>query len=114
MAVAGKYAAGVLALVASTAGLYLRLTGAIPATSPVFEYAKLSIIAWVAVFFACGWIGASSTASPRSNDSRLLAGVLAVLVMPVSLALTFAAVAVPLIQGDPRSFRLIRKTRKAQ
>jgi hypothetical protein len=31
--------------------------------------------------------------------------------MPVSVALTFAAVIVPLIQGDPRTFRVIRKTR---
>ena len=111
--VSAKYVAGVLGLVYSAAGLYLRATGRIPATSPIFTYAKLSILSWVAVIFACGWIGASSAASPRNDDSRLLAGVMAVLMMPISVALTFAAVIIPLAQGDPRTFRVIRKTRSA-
>jgi len=111
LAVTGKYLAGALGLVCSAAGLYLRLTGRIPATSPILDYAKLSILAWVGVIFACGWIGAGSAASDRNDDSRLLAGVLAVVMMPVSVALTFAAILVPLLQGDPRTFRVIRKTR---
>jgi len=114
LAVAAKYAAGVLALVCSAAGLYLRLTGAIPATSPVFDYAKLAVLAWVAVFFSCGWIGASAATSGRSHDSRLMSGLLAVLMMPVSLALTFAAIGIPLVQGDPRSFKVISKTREVE
>ncbi len=109
--VAGKYVAGVLALVCSATGLYLRLSGAIPETSPVFDYAKLSVIAWAGVFFACGWIGASAAAERRPDDSRLLAGALAVAMVPVSLLLTFAAIAVPLMRGDPRAFKTIRKTR---
>ena len=68
--VAGKYVAGVLALVCSASGLYLRFSGAIPATSQVFDYAKLSVIAWVAVFFACGWIGASAAQGRGTDDSR--------------------------------------------
>ena len=68
---------------------------------------------WIMVFFACGWIGASSDISSLNNDSRLLSGVMAVLMMPVSLVLTFAAIAVPLIQGNPRSFKVIGKTREA-
>ena len=112
--VAGKYLAGVLALVCSAAGMYLRVTGAIPASAPVFGYAKLSIIAWAAAVFACGWIGASSASPGRDDDSRLLAGVLAVIMMPASLVLTFAAIAVPLVQGDPRTFKTIRKTRDAR
>jgi hypothetical protein len=32
--------------------------------------------------------------------------------MPASLVLTLAAIAIPLIQGDPRSFAVISKTRK--
>ena len=111
--VTGKYLAGILALVCSAAGLYLRVTGAIPATSPVFQYAKLSILAWVAVFFACGWIGASAERPARDNDSRLLAGVLAVVMMPASLILTFAAIVVPLVKGNPGTFKTIRKTREA-
>ncbi len=95
----------------SATGLYLRFSGAIPETSPVFDYAKLSVIAWVAVFFACGWIGASAAVDRRPDDSRLLAGVLAVVMVPVSLLLTFMAIAVPLVQGDPRAFKTIRKTR---
>jgi hypothetical protein len=111
VAVAGKYAAGVLALVCSASGLYLRVTGAIPATSPVFAYAKLAVLAWIAVFFTCGWIGAGSAASARPIDSRLMSGVLAVLMMPASLVLTFAAIGIPLIRGNPRSFKVISKTR---
>ena len=114
VAITGKYVVGVMALVCSASGLYLRATGAISATSPIFGFAKLSILAWVAVFFACGWIGASSAISARNNDSRLLCAVLAVLMMPASLALTFAAIAVPLIQGNPRSFKVISKTREAR
>jgi hypothetical protein len=109
--VVAKYAAGVLGLICSVAGLYLRLCGRIPANSPVLSYAKLSILSWVAVVFACGWIGAGSATSASNHDSRLLAGVVAVLMMPVSVALTFAAIVVPLIQGDPRTFRVIAKTR---
>ena len=111
--VAGKYGAGVLALVCSASGLYLRGSGAIPESSPVFEYAKLSVVAWVAVFFACGWIGASAAQNQGRDDSRLLTAVLAVVMVPVSLLLTFAAIALPLAHGDPRAFKTIRKTRGA-
>jgi hypothetical protein len=107
-----KYVAGVLALVCSAAGIYLRISGHIPGTSIVLSYAKLSILAWVGLFFACGWIGAGSATAARNDDSRLLAGVVAVLMMPVSVALTFAALVVPLLQGDPRTFRVIAKTRR--
>ena len=106
-----KYLAGVTALLCSAAGLYLRLTGRIPATASVLNYAKLSILAWAGVFFACGWIGASSSDGGRTGDSRLLSGVLAVLTSPVSLLLTLAAIVVPLVQGNPRSFAVIAKTR---
>ena len=106
-----KYAAGVLALVCSAAGLWLRLTGVIPPTAGVLDYAKLSLLAWVAMFFTCGWIGASSSVEGRTHDSRMMAGVMAVLMAPASLVLTFAAIAISLIQGDPRTFRTIRKTR---
>ena len=66
------------------------------------------------MFFACGWIGASSAQEGRGDDSRLLAGVVAVVMVPVSLLLTLAAVLVPLAQGDPRTFTVIRKTKGAQ
>ena len=102
-----------LALVCSASGLWLRFSGAIPETSPVFDYAKLSVIAWVAAFFACGWIGASAAVERRPDDSRLLAGALAVVMVPMSLLLTFAAIAIPLVQGDPRAFKTIKKTRGA-
>jgi hypothetical protein len=108
-----KYAVGVLALLCSMAGLWLRVTGRIPAAAGVLDYAKLSLIAWVGVFFACGWIGASADApGRRSDDSRMLAGVMAVLAAPASLALALVSIVIPLIQGDPRTFRTIRKTRE--
>jgi hypothetical protein len=94
----------------------LRLTGRIPATAGILAYAKLSILAWTGVFFACGWIGASARDAAaddagRTGDSRLLSGVLAVLASPASLLLTLAAILVPLMQGNPRSFAVIAKTR---
>jgi hypothetical protein len=109
-----KYVVGVLGLVCSAAGLYLRFTGRIPATSIVLSYGKLSVLAWVGLFFTCGWIAAGSATSRRNSDSRLFAGVVAVLMMPVSVALTLAAIMVPLLRGDPRTFQTIAKTREHQ
>jgi hypothetical protein len=109
--VSAKYLIGALGLACSAAGLYLRATGRVPPTSAVLDYAKLSVLCWTAVFFACGWIGASSAHAGRDSDSRLLSGVVAVLMLPVSATLTFAAVVISLAQGDPRTFRTIRKTR---
>ena len=39
---------------------------------------------WLAVFFACGWIGASSRVSARNDDSRLLNAAAASVMVPVS------------------------------
>ena len=110
--VAAKYLFGLVAVVFSVSGLYLRTTGQMPGAASVYDVAKLSILAWLAVFFSCGWIGASSRVSPRNSDSRLLNAVAAVLMAPVSLALTLAGVVVPLIQGNPRTFQVISKTRR--
>jgi hypothetical protein len=109
--VSAKYVSGVLGLACSVAGLYLRATGRIPPTSAFLNYAKLSVLCWAGLFFACGWIGASSDHAVRDGDSRLLSAVLAVLMLPVSATLTFAAVLISLAQGDPRTFLTIRKTR---
>jgi hypothetical protein len=110
--VAVKYLAGVLALACSIAGLWLRASGRIPATAGILNFGKLAITSWVALSFSCGWIGASSAISlKRDDDSRMLSGVLAVIMMPVSAVLTFAAILWPLIQGDPRDFQTVRKTR---
>lgn len=109
--VCAKYASGILGLACSVAGLYLRATGRVPPTSAFLNYAKLSVLCWAGLFFTCGWIGASSDHAARDGDSRLLSGVLAVLMLPVSAMLTFAAVVISLAQGDPGTFRTIRKTR---
>ncbi|HEV2370550.1 MAG TPA: glycosyltransferase family 2 protein, partial [Streptosporangiaceae bacterium] len=77
-----KYVVGLTALLCSVAGWYLRMTGRIPASAGIFDYAKLSVISWVVVFFACGWIGSGSVVSSRNNDSRLLAAVIAVVMVP--------------------------------
>lgn len=108
---AGKYALGMGALSCSAAGLWLRINGSIHSWSPVLDWAKLSVLAWAGLFFACGWIGAGSAHEHRGHDSRMLSGVLAVLMMPVSALLTLAAVLIPLLQGDPGDFKVIRKTR---
>jgi len=106
-----KYVAGALGLICSVAGLYLRLSGRIPADAAILNYAKLSILAWIAVIFACGWVGAGSATSARNDESRLLAGVTAVLMMPISVLLTFTAIVLPLLGGNPGVFITIRKTR---
>lgn len=110
----GKYLVGVLGLLCSAAGLYLRLTGRIPATAGVLDYAKLSLLAWVGVFFTCGWIAAGSDHAARGADSRLLSGMLAVLMMPAGLLLTLGAILIALVQGNPRTFAVISKTRKSR
>jgi Glycosyl transferase family group 2 len=106
-----KYALSVVALACSAVGLWLRLSGRIPATVGILNFGKLAMIAWVALFFSCGWIAASSAHQRRSDDSRMIAGVTAVLLMPVSVLLTVAAILIPLAQGDPGDFMTIRKTR---
>jgi Glycosyl transferase family group 2 len=105
-----KYLVGILALLCSALGLWLRVTGRISADSPMLSWAKLSILTWVGVIFTCGWIAASH----RDDDSRLLAGVLAVVMLPVSVALTVCAIVIPLIQGDPKTFVVITKTREGR
>jgi hypothetical protein len=111
--VAGKYLFGLITAAFSVAGLILRLTGQMPGQSTIYDVAKLSIVAWLAVFFACGWIGASSRASDRTNDSKLMQAITAVIMLPVSSLLTLAGVLIPLVQGNPRTFQVIRKTRQA-
>ena len=107
-----KYVVGATSLLLSLAGLYLRATGKITGESQIFNVAKLSVVAWVTVFFACGWAGAGSRVFSRTNDSRLLSATVAVLVLPFSLLLTCAGVFIPLIQGNPRTFKVISKTRE--
>jgi hypothetical protein len=109
--IVGKYLFGLVTVVFSLTGLYLRMTGQLPGSSPVYDVAKLAILTWLAVFFACGWIGASSRVSSRNDDSRLLNAVAAVAMVPVSSLLTLAGIFLPLAQGNPRTFQVIRKTR---
>jgi hypothetical protein len=106
-----KYAAGSFGLSCSAVGVYLRARGAIPATAGILDYAKLSALAWVTLFFACGWVGASSAKAGRDDDSRLLSGMLAVLMMPVSVVLTYGSMIIALARGNPGTFEVIRKTR---
>ena len=108
---AAKYLFGIITLVFSISGFYLRVTGKIPGTSAIFDISKIAIAAWVIVFFACGWIGSGSRVAGRNNDSRLLAAVVAVATAPISIAMTFIGIVVPLMQGNPGTFKVIRKTR---
>lgn len=110
--ITGKYLFGLLTLLFSAVGLYLRLTGEMSGSSLLYDVAKLSTFAWLMVFFACGWIGASSRVSARNSDSRLLSAIAAVAICPVSMVLTLAGIFVPLIMGNPRTFEVISKTRR--
>lgn len=110
-AVAAKYVVSFITIVFSLAGLYMRLTGQLPRSAAMSGLAKLSVVAWLAVVFACGWIGASSRVQRRSDDSRLLSGVLAVLMLPATALMTLAGIFIPLALGNPNTFQVIRKTR---
>jgi hypothetical protein len=112
MVVVAKYLVGVVTVVFSLTGLYMKLTGQLPVASPVYDVSKLAILTWLGVFFACGWIGAGSRVSASNDDSRLLNATAAVLMLPVSSLLTLAGIFVPLVQGNPRTFHVIRKTRE--
>ncbi|HBW21674.1 MAG TPA: hypothetical protein DEH11_23010 [Actinobacteria bacterium] len=109
--VVAKYLVGLVTVVFSLTGLYMKLTGELPVASPVYDVSKLAILSWLAVFFACGWIGASSRVSARNDDSRLLNAAAASVMVPVSSLLTLAGIFVALAQGNPRTFQVIRKTR---
>lgn len=95
----------------SVAGIALKLAGALPAASPVYDVAKLALLTWLAVFFAVGWIGASGRVDGRNEDSRLLNALMAVVFSPLSCLVTTAGIVIPLLQGNPRTFAVIRKTR---
>lgn len=110
--VVAKYLFGLVTVVFSLTGLYMKLTGQMPANSPVYSLSKLAILSWLTLFFACGWIGASSGVTARHDDSRLLAAAAAVVMIPVSSLLTLAGIFIPLAQGNPRTFQVISKTRQ--
>jgi hypothetical protein len=109
--VVAKYLVGLVTVLFSLTGLYMKLTGRLPSSSPIYDVSKLSIASWLAVFFICGWIGASSRVSGRNADARLLNATVAVLMVPISSILTLIGIFIPLIQGNPRTFQVIRKTR---
>lgn len=112
--VVAKYLVGLVTVVFSLTGLFLKLTGQMPSASPVYSVSKLAIAAWLAVFFTCGWIGASSRISGRNDDSRLLNAIAAVVMVPIGSLLTLAGFFIPLVQGNPRTFQVISKTRNSK
>jgi hypothetical protein len=107
-AVVIKYLAGLVTIVFSITGLYMKINGQLPAASPIYDISKL---AWFICFFSYGWIGASSRVSVRSDDSRLLNATAAVVMIPISALLTLVGILLPLAQGNPRTFQVISKTR---
>jgi putative flippase GtrA len=110
--VVAKYLFGLVTMVFSLTGLYMKLTGHMPANSPVYSLSKLAILSWLTLFFTCGWIGAGSRITARHDDSRLVAAAAAVIMIPVSSLLTLAGIFIPLAQGNPRTFQVISKTRR--
>lgn len=111
--VAASYLVNTAIMLFSVAGIALKLAGALPAVSPVYDVAKLALLTWLAVFFAVGWIGASGRVDGRSEDSRLLSALMAVVFSPLSCLVTTAGLAIPLLQGNPSTFEVIRKTRSS-
>jgi Glycosyl transferase family group 2 len=110
-AVAAKYTVDSSIFLFSVAGIVMRFTGLLPPTSLIYGVSKLALLAWLAVFFGVGWMGASGSVDGRNVDSRLLAALMAVLFSPLSCLLTMAGEIYPLFAGNPRTFEVIRKTR---
>jgi hypothetical protein len=109
--VALKWIFGCVTVIVSITGLVLRFTGHLPPTSPVYDVSKLAIATWLTIFAVCGWIDASSRIQRRSDDSRILNALAAVIMAPVSSFMSVFVIAVALYQGNPRTFEVIKKTR---
>ena len=108
--VAGKYVAGVLALVCSASGLYLRFSGRSR------DFTRIRVREVVGGRLGGGVFRLRldrRVGRPGPGPRRFAAagGSAGCGDGPGSLLLTFAAIAVPLVQGDPRAFKTIRKTR---
>ena len=61
------------------------------------------------MFFYCGWVAAEHKAT---SDSRLLHATVAALLSPISSMLAFIVLVITVLQGNPRTFEVIRKTRE--
>ena len=70
---------------------------------------KLAILSWMLMFFYCGWVAAEQK---PTSDSRLLHATIAALLSPVSSMLAFIVLVITVIQGNPHTFEVIRKTRE--
>jgi Glycosyl transferase family group 2 len=106
---AAKYALDASIVMLSLAGIALRFLGFLPAGSPIYGVAKLAILSWMLMFFYCGWVAAEHK---PTSDSRLLHAAIAALLSPVSSMLAFIVLVITVIQGNPRTFEVIRKTRE--
>jgi glycosyl transferase family 2 len=104
-----KYALDASIVVLSLAGIALRLTGYLAPGSPVYDVSKLAVISWLLMFFYCGWVAAEHK---PTSDSRLLHATVAALLSPISSMLAFIVLVIAVFQGNPRTFEVIRKTRK--
>ncbi len=112
LAVALNYVADSVIFLMSTTGIILRLTGHLAPSSPAYDASKLALLTWLVVFFWTGWIGADGSQAGRNDDSRLLNALMAVVLSPLSCLITTAGLIYPLIAGNPRTFKVIPKTRE--
>jgi hypothetical protein len=112
LAVALNYIVDSVIFLMSTTGIVLRLAGQLSPSSPAYEASKFALLTWLVVFFWTGWIGASGSQAGNNDDSRLLNGLMAVVLSPLSCLITTAGLIYPLIAGNPRTFNVIPKTRQ--
>jgi hypothetical protein len=112
-AIASIYILNTAIMLFSVTGIAMKLAGALPPESPVYDVAKLALFTWLGVLFGAGWIGASGRVDGRNEDSRLLNALMAVVFSPLSCLVITAGLVVPLLQGNPRTFEVIRKTRSS-
>ncbi|MCW2929052.1 MAG: hypothetical protein JWM19_14, partial [Actinomycetia bacterium] len=112
LAIALNYIADSAIFLMSTTGIIMQLTGQLSPSPTAYDASKLALLTWLAVFFWTGWIGADGSQAGRNDDSRLLNALMAVVLSPLSCLITTAGLIFPLITGNPRTFKVIPKTRQ--
>ncbi len=104
----GLYVYGIFTFVASTTGIVLSLTGALPLRSGVIPWLVVSMATWFSLFALGGVINSGGGAS--RGVRRVIDVVVAVLLAFVTSAVAVGVQIVALLKGNPRRFEVIQKS----
>jgi hypothetical protein len=104
----GLYVYGIFTFVASTIGIVLSLTGALPLRSSVIPWLVVSMTIWFSMFALSGVINSGGGAS--RGVRRVSDVAVAVLLAFVTSAVAVGVQIVALLKGNPRRFEVIQKS----